>query len=30
MSEDWEREWLKDIIGMRIRELYRIKDFLLL
>ena len=29
MTEDWEREWLKDIIGIRIRELEDLKDFLL-
>ena len=30
MTSDWEREWFKDLIGIRIRELYDIKDFLLL
>ena len=27
--EEWEKEWLKDLIGFRIRQLEDIKDFII-
>lgn len=27
--EDWEKEWFKDVIGTKIRELEDIQDFVL-